>query len=124
MPLASALSVLCPTLPYYLALTKFDLLHLDATTFEFRPNRAAPPLALEMAKAVFTMGASSCIESYVVSRMLSEGPKVFAFDALTCEAVDCLMPENGGLQWPVGGVFPSTSRLPCGVGCDLLSESW
>ena len=41
-----------------------------------------------MAKAVFTMGASSCIESYVMSRMLAEGPKVFAFDALTCEALE------------------------------------
>jgi hypothetical protein len=88
MSLASALNVLRPTLPYYLALTKYGLLHLDATTFEFRPHPHAPPLALEMAKAVFTMGASSCIESYVVSRMLSEGPKVFAFDALTCEALE------------------------------------
>src|SRR5262249_47281402 len=26
-------------------------------------------------------GACSCIESYVMSRMLAEGPKVFAFDA-------------------------------------------
>src|ERR1700682_865550 len=34
------------------------------------------------------MGASSCIESYVMSRMLSEGPEVFAFDALTCEALE------------------------------------
>ncbi len=58
MSMASALNVLRPTLPYYLALTKYDLLHLDATTFEFRPHPAAPPLALEMAKAVFTMGAS------------------------------------------------------------------
>ncbi len=41
-----------------------------------------------MAKAVFTMGASSCTESYVMSRMLSEGLKVFAFDALTCEALE------------------------------------
>src|SRR5208283_1598081 len=41
-----------------------------------------------MAKTVFTMGASSCIESYVMSQMLSEGPKVFAFDALTCEALE------------------------------------
>src|ERR1700680_2976986 len=88
MSLASALNILPPTLPYYLALTRYDLLHLDANTFEFRPHTAAPPLALEMAKAVFTMGASSCIESYVVSRMLSEGPKVFAFDALTCEALE------------------------------------
>jgi len=88
MSLASALNILRPTLPYYLALTKYGLLHLDANTFEFRPHPAAPPLALEMAKAVFTMGASSCIESYVVGRMLSEGPKVFAFDALTCEALE------------------------------------
>jgi len=88
MSLASALNVLRPTLPYYLALTKYDLLHLDANTFEFRPHPVAPPLALDMAKAVFTMGASSCIESYVMSRMLSEGPKVFAFDALTCEALE------------------------------------
>src|SRR4051812_43846101 len=38
--------------------------------------------------AVFTLGASSCIESYATSRMLAEGPKVFAFDALTCEALE------------------------------------
>jgi len=88
MSLASALNILRPTLPYYLALAKYDLLHLDANTFEFRPHPKAPPLALDMAKAVFTMGASSCIESYVMSRMLSEGPKVFAFDALTCEALE------------------------------------
>jgi hypothetical protein len=88
MSLASALNVLRPTLPYYLALTKYDLLHLDADTFEFRPHPAASPLALEMGKAVCTMGASSCIESYVMSRMLSEGPKVFACDALTCEALE------------------------------------
>ena len=31
---------------------------------------------------------AACIESYVMSRMLSEGPKVFAFDALTCEALE------------------------------------
>src|SRR5207302_9993950 len=31
---------------------------------------------------------SSCIESYVMSRMLSEGPKVFTFDSLTCEALE------------------------------------
>jgi hypothetical protein len=88
MSLASALNSLRPTLPYYLALTKYDLLHLDATTFQFRPHPKAPLLALEMAMAVFKMGASSCIESYVVSRMLSEGPKVFSFDALTCEALE------------------------------------
>src|SRR6202049_1517304 len=88
MSLASALNILPPTLPYYLALTRYDLLHLDANTFEFRPHTAAPPLASELAKTCFTMGASACIESYVTSRMLSEGPKVFAFDALTCEALE------------------------------------
>jgi trehalose-6-phosphatase len=67
MSLASALNVLRPTLPYYLALTKYDLLHLDATTFEFRPHPNAPPVALEMAKTVFTMGASSRIEPYLIS---------------------------------------------------------
>ena len=41
-----------------------------------------------MARAVFAMGASSCTESYVMSRTLAEGPKVFAFDALTCEALE------------------------------------
>src|SRR6267143_4401406 len=41
-----------------------------------------------MAKAVFAMGASSCTESYVMSRMLAEGPKVFTFDSLTCEALE------------------------------------
>src|ERR1700680_233449 len=88
MSLASALNILRPTLPYYLALAKYNLLHLDSNTFEFRPHPAAPPLASEMAMTVFSMGASACIESYVMSRMLSEGPKVFAFDAITCEALE------------------------------------
>jgi hypothetical protein len=81
MSLASALNALRPTLPYYLALAKYDPLHLDANSFEFRPHPAASPLAMDLAKTVFTMGASVCIESYVMSRMVSEGPKVFAFDA-------------------------------------------
>jgi hypothetical protein len=88
MSFASALNVLRPTLPYYLALTKYGLLRINRDCFEFHPDPAAPPIALEMASAVFRMGASSCIESYVMSRTLAEGPKVFAFDALTCEALE------------------------------------
>ena len=37
---------------------------------------------------MFLMGASSVIEGYTMSKMLSEGPKVFTFDALTCEALE------------------------------------
>jgi hypothetical protein len=88
MSLANALNLLRPTLPYYIALTKYDILHLDKQTFEYRQHPAAPPLALELAKTLIAMGASSCIEAYVMSRMLSEGPKVFGFDALTCEALE------------------------------------
>jgi hypothetical protein len=88
MSLANALNLLRPTLPYYIALTKYDILHLDKHTFEYRHHPDAPPVALEMAQSVFAMGASACIESYVMSRMLREGPKVFAFDALTCEALE------------------------------------
>jgi hypothetical protein len=89
MSFANALNVLRPTLPYYVALTKYGLLRITKDSFEFDPNPAAPPIALEMAKAVFTLGASSCTESYVMSRTLAEGPKVFAFsDALTCEALE------------------------------------
>ena len=88
MSFASALNILRPTLPYYAALTKYGLLRIDQNSFEFVPHPAAPPLAIEMAKAVFAMGASSCTESYVMSRMLAEGPKVFTFDALTCEALE------------------------------------
>jgi hypothetical protein len=73
MSFASALNVLRPTLPYYVALTKYGLLHITRDCFEFDPNPAAPPLALEMARAVFTLGASSCTESYVKSRTLAEG---------------------------------------------------
>ena len=76
MSFANALNVLRPTLPYYVALTKYGLLRLTRDCFEFHPHQAAPPVALEMAKAVFTMGASSCTESYVMSRTLAEGPKV------------------------------------------------
>ena len=89
MIFASALNILRPTLPYYLALVKYGLLRLTRDSFEFFPNPAAPPLAVEMARTVFTMGASSCTEAYVTSRTLAEGPKVFAFsDALTCEALE------------------------------------
>src|SRR5262245_54723761 len=78
MSFASALSVLRPTLPSCLALTKYGLLRLTEHSFEYHPHPAAPPIALEMAKAVFTLGASSCIESYATSRMLAEGPTGFA----------------------------------------------
>src|SRR5205807_8415751 len=56
--------------------------------FELCPGPLAPPVAVGMAKTVFALGASGCIESYVMSRLLAEGPKVFAFDALTCEALE------------------------------------
>jgi hypothetical protein len=89
MSFVSALSILRPTLPYYVALVKYGLLRITRDSFEFFPNPAAPPVALEMANAVFTMGASSCTEAYVMSRTLAEGPKVFAFsEALTCEALE------------------------------------
>jgi hypothetical protein len=88
MSLASALNVLRPTLPYYVAVAKYHLLRLDANTFEFHAHPAAPPMALQMASTVIALGASACIESYVVSRTLAEGPKVFAFDALICEALE------------------------------------
>jgi hypothetical protein len=88
MSFANALNLLRPTLPYYLALTRYGLLRIAKDRFELHPNPAAPPVALEMAKAVFTMGASSCIESLVMSRTLAEGPKVFTFDPLTCEALE------------------------------------
>jgi len=88
MSLVNALNLLRPSLPYYMAVAKYDLLHLGKNSFEYRPNRAAPSLALEMVQTVMAMGASSCIESFVMSRMLTEGPKVFSFDAVTCEALE------------------------------------
>jgi hypothetical protein len=88
MSFASALNLLQPTLPYYLAIKKFDLLHITPNSFEFRSHPAAPPFAVHMAETVLAMGASSCIETLVMSRTLAEGPKVFNFDALTCEALE------------------------------------
>jgi hypothetical protein len=85
---AGALNTLRPTLPYYLALTRYGLLRLHRDRFEFCPDPAAPPLAVEMAGAVFALGANACTESYAMSRTLAEGPKVFAFDALACEALE------------------------------------
>jgi hypothetical protein len=105
MSLASALSVLRPTLPYYIALAKYGLLRLNRAAFEYHPHPAAPRIAVEMARTVLALGASSCTESYVMSRTLSEGPKVFAFDALTCEAL-----ENFDLSLPTADYlqpFPS-----------------
>jgi len=88
MSFANALSILRPTLPYYLAVKKFDLLHITPNSFEFRPHPAAPALAIQMVQTVLAMGASSCIETLVMSRTLAEGPEVFTFDALTCEALE------------------------------------
>jgi hypothetical protein len=88
MSFATALSILRPTLPYYLAVTKFDLLHITPNSFEYRPHPAAPPVAIDMVQTVFAMGASACIETLVMSRTLAEGPKIFTFDALTCEALE------------------------------------
>jgi len=88
MSFASALSFLTPMLPYYLAVKKFDLLRITPNSFEYHPHSAAPAIATSMVGTVFKMGASSCIETLVMSRTLSEGPKVFAFDALTCEALE------------------------------------
>src|SRR5260370_28690070 len=89
MSFANALNILRPTLPYYVALTNHGLLRITKDRFELHPHPAAPPFALKMAEAVMAMGASSCTESYVMSRTLAEGPKVFAFsDALTCEALE------------------------------------
>jgi hypothetical protein len=105
MSFASALHVLRPAVPSYVAMTKYGLLRITEDRFEYHPNLAAPPLALEMARAVFSLGASTCTESYVVSRMLAEGPKVFSFDALTCEAL-----ENFDLSVPTADYlqpFPS-----------------
>jgi hypothetical protein len=88
MSLASTLNLLRPTLPSYVHLTKFGLIQCSLDTFQFNPNPKAPALAHELAKAMFAMGASSVIEGYTMSKMLADGPKVFAFDALTCEALE------------------------------------
>ena len=44
MSLINALNLLRPSLPYYMAVSKYDLLHLGKNSFEYRPNRAAPSL--------------------------------------------------------------------------------
>jgi hypothetical protein len=89
MSIANALNLLRPTLPYYLAVAKYGLLRITRDCFELRPSPQAPPVANHMAQTVMAMGASACTESYVMSRTLAEGPKVFTFsDALTCEALE------------------------------------
>jgi hypothetical protein len=115
MSLASALNTLKPTLPYYLALTKLGLLRMTEHRFELHPHPAAPPLALQMAETVFALGASSCVESYVMSRMLAEGLKVFTFDALNCEAL-----ENFELSLPTDWYEPTTNA---GVSVKVSSEN-
>ncbi len=63
MSFASALSVLRPTLLYYVALTKYGLQRITQDRFEYHPNPAAPPIALEMARAVFTAGLEERLPS-------------------------------------------------------------
>lgn len=86
--LTSTLALLRPTLPSYVHLTKYGLIQCGRDNFQLALNPKAPALARELAKTMFLMGASSVIEGYTMSRMLSEGPKVFTFDALTCEALE------------------------------------
>ena len=121
MSFANALSLLRPTLPYYLALTKYGLLRLTEHSFEFHPHPAAPPLALEMAKAVFMLGASSCIESYATSRMLAEGPALPDAGAARDSLVHITENWLGGVpRWPPrrtgcpgrGGEAPDTLSSP------------
>jgi len=88
MPLASALAFVRPALPSYVHLTKFGLIQCQRDTFQLDLTPKAPLLAKEMAQAVFMHGASSIIEAYTMSKMLADGPKVFTFDALSCEALE------------------------------------
>jgi hypothetical protein len=86
--LASTLTFLRPALASYIHLTRFNLIQCQPDKFGLNLNPQAPLLAQEMAQAMFLMGASSVIEGYTMSKMLAAGPKVFAFDALTCEALE------------------------------------
>jgi len=88
MSLSSTLALLRPALPSYVHLTQYHLIVCQRDTFQFNLESKAPPLAQEMAQAMFALGASSVIEGYTMSRMLADGPKVFSFDALTCEALE------------------------------------
>ena len=55
MSLAGALSVLRPTLPYSVALTRRGLPRPKADGFEPHPSLAAPPPALEMARTMLAL---------------------------------------------------------------------
>jgi hypothetical protein len=110
MSFATAWNALRPDLPCYLALAKYGLLRLNQDTFEYHPDPAAPPLAARVAAPVFSLGSSACTESYVLSRTLAEGPKVFPFDALTCEAL-----ENFDLSVSIGDYLqPFSDRRATG----------
>ena len=52
------------------------------------PTRQPPPVTLEMARTVFQTGRSFLHRVLRHEPTLAEGPKVFAFDALTCEALE------------------------------------
>lgn len=88
MSLASTLALLRPTLASYIHLTKYGLIRCEPNTFGLNLNPKAPALAQKVASAMFVMGASSVIEGYIMSKMLSQGPKVCSFDALTCDALE------------------------------------
>jgi len=88
MSVSSTLAFLRPTLPTYVHVTKYGLIQCQPDTFKLNLNPKAPALAQDFVKTVFLTGASSVIEAYTMSKMLIEGPKVFTFDALTCEALE------------------------------------
>ena len=88
MTLASTLTAMRPALPSYVNLTKYGLISCDRDKFALNAHPKAPELAVRMAAMMFATGASSLIEGYTMSKMLANGPKVFTFDALTCEALE------------------------------------
>jgi hypothetical protein len=77
MSLANALNLLRPTLPFYVALTKYDILHLDTQTFEYRPHHVHLSKDTETARKVGARRGKPVILQVDAGKMNSQGIKFF-----------------------------------------------
>ena len=129
MSFASALNILRPTLPYYVALMKYNLLALNRNTFEFRPHPTAPLFVVSHRPAPEISAAQTLvttgIEDAVAAARVAAGDKDVALmggglltSALEADLVDEVILHQVPVLLGAGRSF--FHELPAHVNLRLL----
>jgi hypothetical protein len=90
MSFASYINYNQPCLPFLMRLGRYWSLIPKDDQFIWLWPATGPRIAPETVERFFSQPATACLAQYNVGRALAEGPKVFSFDALTCEALENL----------------------------------